>query len=127
MRAEIISTVRSLGFAGDAFSLTLSRNREGRGEGRAKDAKTAKDTVLSLGSSPRFAICHELSSAHERYVLPADDTAGKRYAKPDTEDEEEKCRAGDPNDERACRTDGLEQQNRDHKKHGSADKITQRL
>ena len=83
--------------------------------------------ISKIGLLRRARACLVLSLIHERHVLPAQDTTGKRYAKPDTEDEEEKRRAADPNDERAGRTDRLEQQNRDHKKDGGANKVAQRL
>jgi hypothetical protein len=68
-----------------------------------------------------------LSLIHERHVLPAQNTTGKRYAKPDTEDEEKKCRASDPNHERAGPADRLEEQDPDHKENRGANKVAQRL
>ena len=60
-------------------------------------------------------------------VLPPQDTTGKRYAKPDTEDEEEECRAGDTHDKRASPTDRLEEQDPDDKENRGANKVAERL
>ena len=59
--------------------------------------------------------------------LPAHDTTGKRHAEPDAEDDEEERRAGEPEDERAGRTDRLKEQDPHHKKNGRANKVAQRL
>lgn len=59
--------------------------------------------------------------------LPAHNTTGKRHAEPDAENEEEERRAGEPEDQRAGRTDRLKELGPNHEENGGANKVAQWL
>jgi hypothetical protein len=59
--------------------------------------------------------------------LPAQNTAGKRYAEPNTEDKEKERGAADTKKQRAGRTERLEKQHADHKEDSRTHKVAERL